>query len=708
MIDLSFCNIIASRLSIQVHRVKTVLELIEESCTIPFIARYRKEKTGGLDEIQIKDISKLYHDLEELAARKKFILETILEQGQLTDLLRKQIEQAEDALVLEDLYAPYKKKKKSKADIAIENGLLPLAELILNNNSIEFNGIASKYFCDLYPDILSVRQGTIEIIASRIADDSLIRESIREQLFKKSSIQSRIIKSKEAEKIAATYRDYFDYNESIKSIPSHRYLAIERGEKQKLLRVKLIHDESDIFRIIARKYYREQSRSRKILEDAIVHSWTSSLNDIIDIQIHNILKKNSDEVATKVFAENIRQLFLEAPLGEKTIIAIDPGFRTGSKVVVLDQYGDLQKYYTIFPLQDIHKSEEALNKLNADIKRYSLHHIAVGDGTAGRETVEWIKSNILINELFVFNISEQGASIYSASEIAREEFADLDITYRGAISIGRRLLDPMAELIKIDPKSIGIGQYQHDVNQKLLKESLDFTLLSCVNKVGVNVNTASKYLLTYISGLGPTISENIVQYRKEIGKINSKNELKKVPRLGPKAFEQCAGFLRIKDGINPLDNTSIHPEHYSIVDKMAKNLGVSLAEFIANENLRKKIVIKDFVSNDVGEPTIIDIFKELDKPGLDPRGEFSNIEVKIRNISELKDGMILDGIVNNITKFGAFVDIGLKVSGLIHISEMSEKFISDPNEIVHLKQKVKVKIISIEESRDRIQLSLKF
>ncbi len=707
MIELHIANRIQKSSGISLNQVKAVLSLLEEGNTIPFIARYRKEKTQGLDEVEIFRIAKIQKDLIELDDRRKFILETIAEQGQLTSELQEKINQAQDLLTLEDLYAPYKKKKKTKADIAIENGLLPLAEFILRQPNQELSPQVKKYVCEAFPSIEQVLQGAQDIIAENIFNDVALREQIRELYVKYYSISSKLIKTKEKE--ATVFKDYFDYSEPIRKIPSHRFLAIERGEQLKLLRIKFIIEESEVIHRIQMKYVKNKTESGILIAKTCQMVWEKSLSESIENQVRKIMKDKSDEVAIQVFSENIRQLFMEAPLGEKKIIAIDPGFRTGSKVVVLDEAAMLLKHYTIFPLAPMQQTEEAYQKIHKDIKQYNIKFIAVGDGTGGRDIVDWLNSVLDTTDISIFNISEQGASIYSASEVAREEFPTLDLTYRGAVSIGRRLLDPMAELIKIDPKSIGIGQYQHDVNQKMLKEKLDSTLVSCVNQVGINVNTASKYLLNYISGLGNTISENIIQYRNEKGKIESKTELKKVPRLGPKAFEQCAGFIRIKDGISILDNTAILPEHYTLVDQMASSIGVSTSDFVANSQLRKAVKLADFITDKVGEYTIKDILVELDKPGLDPRGEIEKFEYLegIRSIQDLKEGMIVNGIITNITKFGAFVDIGIKISGLIHISELSDKFISDPNEIVKLKQKVKAKVITIDINRERVQLSLK-
>lgn len=709
MIQLEYINRIATELNITAQQVNAVIALQLDGCTIPFIARYRKEKTSGLDELQISTIMQRYQDCIELSHRKDFILETINQQGLLTDALRKKISDALDLLSLEDIYAPFKKKKKTKADIAKENGIMPFAEFIMRQSNMDAHQVAKNYICDMFLDINAVIQAATDIIAEDISNDDALRISLRNLYFHKYQITSRIIKSKAEDKEALIYKDYFDFKEPIKRIPSHRYLAIERGENQKFLRIKFDCDMDEVYYKIKTKFVINNSSSGRIVADACEYAWSKSLQDIIENQVRTILKDQSDKVAIEVFSTNIKQLFLEAPLGEKKLIAIDPGYRTGSKVAVLDEYGALLDHYTIYPLAPVNNTADAISKLSASAHSYAIKYIVIGDGTGGRELMDLLRDRSYNFDMQIFTISEQGASIYSASDIARQEFPELDLTYRGAISIGRRLLDPMAELIKIDPKSIGIGQYQHDVNQKWLRQSLEITLESVVNVVGVNLNTASKYLLQHISGLNESIADQIIKYRNQNGKFKNKNQILNVPRIGAKTFEQCAGFLRIKNGDSILDNTAIHPMHYELLDKICHDQNLKLNELISNQQMRDKIPLERYCTAEVGLPSLHDIMTELQRPGIDPRGEIQAIvyEDKIRKIEDVTEGMILQGSITNITNFGAFVDIGIKATGLIHVSELSHQFVRDPNQIVSLKQHVRVKVIAVDIDRGRIRLSMK-
>lgn len=700
---------IADRLSIKLQSIKNTINLLEDGATIPFISRYRKEATGGLDEVIIGSIETAWNGLNDLIKRKAFIIETIENQGKMTDHLKKIITECWDAVQLEDIYLPYKKKRKTRAVIAKELGLEPLAETIWQQQTKDIEDIARTYIKEGVDDVEAALKGARDIIAERINEDANIRDAIR-RIFEKSAwLVSKVIESKKSD--AEKYKDYFDYEELAKKAPAHRLLAVFRGEKEGLLYVKIEIELEDALDRIERKVIDRQAT--KACADqmtlAIKDAYRRLLGPSIESEFRKIHKDRADAEAISVFYENLRQLLLTPPLGSKSIMGIDPGFRTGCKVVCLDPNGNLLHHTAIYPHPPQKKSYEALATIQHLVDQHQIEAIAIGNGTAGKETYRMIKASQLPGHIQVFMVNESGASIYSASAIAREEFPDHDVTVRGAVSIGRRLMDPLAELVKIDPKSIGVGQYQHDVNQTKLKSDLTRCVESVVNAVGINVNTASEHVLTYISGLGPTSAKNIVQYRSENGSFEKINTLKKVPRMGAKAFEQCAGFLRIKNGGNPLDNTGVHPERYDLVHQMAKDMDTDIDTLIRDAQIRKSIQPKKYISQDVGLPTIKDILNELAKPGLDIRGAAKTFEFTpgIEDINDIKEGMMVNGIINNITKFGAFVDIGIKDSGLIHISQMANRFVKDPLDVVKLNQEVVAKVIEVDVKRKRISLSLK-
>jgi uncharacterized protein len=700
---MAFAPLIASKLNIRINQVEAVLELFSEAATIPFIARYRKDKTGGLDEVQIQNIQDESKTLKEFFERKTFIEKTITEQDKMTDALQKKLNAATTLSELEDIYLPYKPKRKTKAQTARENGLEPLALFLLEQTTSSVSLNAEKYINEKVLTIEDALQGARDIISETINEDVLVRAKMRKLFEVGALLQSKVLTSKETEGIK--YKDYFDFSEPIHKIPSHRILAVLRGFLEGFLRMSILPMEEEALALIEILYVKGMTESGDQLKKAIKDAYRRLLQPSLESEFRTSLKQKADEEAIAVFAENLRQLLLSSPLGSKKILAIDPGYRTGCKVVCLDEKGDLQKTDLIY----IHEANRLIDgafKIKELVKQYLIEVIAIGDGTAGRETEQFIKKIQL--GLPIFLVNEDGASIYSASEIAREEFPDQDITVRGAVSIGRRLMDPLAELVKIDPKSIGVGQYQHDVNQFRLKEKLDQTVVSCVNSVGVNLNTASKHLLSYVSGIGSGLAENIVLYRSEIGKFTDRNQLLKVTRLGGKAFEQCAGFLRIQNGANPLDQSSVHPEAYPVIEKMAKDLGVEIKSLIANESLLSKIDPKKYVSEQLGELTIKDVLNEMKKPGLDPRSELEEFEyASIYKIEDVQVGMIVPGVVTNITRFGAFVDIGVKQDGLVHVSEIAHQYITDPNEVLKLNDKVQVKIMEVDIQRKRIALSIK-
>ena len=705
-----FSQMIATALKLPVHRVENTLKLLQGGATIPFISRYRKEATGGLDEVQIGDIHTRYEKLCELAKRKETVLSTIEEQGKLTDTLRERISNCWDATELEDIYLPFKPKRKTRAEAARQKGLEPLAMLLLMQRENNLSARVRQFVKGDVKDEEDALKGARDIIAEQVNEDERARNLIRNQFNRQAMITSKVVKGKEKEEAALKYRDYFDFSEPLKKCTSHRLLAIRRGEAEGILKVSITpDDESVCTERLERQYVHGNGECSAQVAEAVNDAYKRLLKPAIETEFSALSKEKADEEAIRVFAENLRQLLLAPPLGQKRTMGIDPGYRTGCKVVCLDAQGTLLHNEAIYPHPP--KSETALagRKLVKLVEQYKIEAIAIGNGTASRETERFVTSQRYDREVQVFVVSEDGASIYSASKIARDEFPEYDVTVRGAVSIGRRLMDPLAELVKIDAKSIGVGQYQRDVDQSKLKASLDQTVESCVNLVGVNVNTASKHLLTYVSGLGPTLAQNIVDYRTENGAFHSRKELLKVPRMGAKAFEQCAGFLRIPQADNPLDNSAVHPESYAIVEKMAKDLKCSVADLIKNKELRSQIDIKNYVTDTVGLPTLTDILQELDKPGRDPRQKIQVFEFdkNVQTIDDLREGMELPGIINNITNFGCFVDIGIKENGLVHISQLADKFVSDPTTVVSMHQHVRVRVLSIDHERKRIQLTMK-
>lgn len=699
----NFAPLVAAKLNLRVVQVEAVLELFSEGATIPFIARYRKDKTGGLDEVQIQQIQDEAKFLKEFTERKTFIEKTISEQGKMTDALQQKIDAASTIAALEDIYLPYKPKRKTKAQTARENGLEPLAETMLAQQQDDVNAVAEKYLNDKISSVEEALQGARDIIAEMVNENAEMRAKMRKLFEDTATMQSKVLTDKETEGVK--YKDYFDFSEPIHKIPSHRILAILRGFLEGVLRMSIAPVEEDALYLLEQQYVKGMSPWSDHLKKAIRDAYRRLMQPSLESEFRTALKQKADEEAITVFAENLRQLLLSAPLGRKNILAIDPGYRTGCKVVCLDNKGDLQTTDLIYVHENnrIYESEHKIKKL---VEQFKVEAIAIGDGTAGRETEQFIKKLNL--GLPVFLVNEDGASVYSASETAREEFPDQDVTVRGSVSIGRRLMDPLAELVKIDPKSIGVGQYQHDVNQFRLKERLDQTVISCVNAVGVNLNTASKHLLAYVSGIGGSMAENIVRFRTELGGFKDRNELLKVPRLGAKAYEQCAGFLRINDGENPLDASAVHPEAYPVVEKMAASLNVAVSELIGNEKLVTGIDPKKYVSEQFGELTIRDILNELKKPGLDPRNELEQFEfAQIYKIEDVHVGAVVPGVVTNLTRFGAFIDIGVKQDGLVHVSEIANRYISDPGEALKLGQKVQVKVLEVDIARKRIALSIK-
>lgn len=688
------------------HYIQNLLKLLDEGATIPFIARYRKELTGNMDEVQVETVFKLYGQFKELEKRKATILETIDQQNQLTPDLRKQIEDCEEMCQLEDLYLPYKPKRQTRASKARDKGLEPLANWLMRQETGDVSVRGSRFF----PKDMEVEealQGARDIIAERVSEDKRVRENLRRQIDRGAMIVSSVIKGKEVE--VEKYKDYFNYREQLRRCPSHRMLAIRRGEKEGFLRVALEIDDENAIKLIERFFVRASNDCASQVILAVKDAYKRLLFPSLESECLLGAKQKADEEAIKVFAENLRQLLLAPPLGNKRVLGIDPGFRTGCKVVCLDETGALLHNETIFPHPPRNEEKAAAAKINTLVNTYRVEAIAIGNGTAGRETERFIQRIRFERNVQVFVVSEDGASVYSASRVAREEFPEYDVTVRGAVSIARRLMDPLAELVKIDPKSIGVGQYQHDVDQTQLKESLDRVVESCVNRVGVNLNTASKYLLTYVSGLGPLLAENIVAYIRENGPFKSRSELKNVKRMGAKTFEQCAGFLRIEGAENPLDNSAVHPESYAIVERMAKDAGLSVSEMIGNEALCNRVDITRYVDDRVGLPTLRDIMDELKKTRRDPRSVakvFAFAE-NIHTIDDLAEGMVVPGIVTNLTNFGVFVDIGVKQDGLVHVSELADRFVSNPVDVVSLHQHVMVKVIQVDKARKRIALSMK-
>lgn len=698
---------ISKATDISTRQVMSVIHLLEQGSSIPFISRYRKEQTGGLNEVEIGNIKINYDKFVKLSERRNFIIESIDSQDKLSEELKTQILDCWDPVVLEDLYLPYKPKRKTKASIARENKLEPLADRIMQQADGNVEEWAKHFVTENVKTTDEALQGARDIIAEIISENRDIRNTIRKAFDHSAVISSKLVKTKEEE--AQKYQDYFEFSEKLSKCPSHRLLAIRRGENEGVLRVDISPDNTRVIESLNRMLVKRNNAAAEQVELAISDSYKRLLKPSIENEYANISKEKADLEAIEVFAQNLKQLLLSPPLGQKRVLAIDPGFRTGCKLVVLDAQGNLMHNENIYPHKPQEDRRTATRKLVSLVDMYDIEAIAIGNGTASRETESFIKRIRFSKEIKVFVVSEDGASIYSASAIAREEFPKYDVTVRGAVSIGRRLMDPLAELVKIDPKSIGIGQYQHDVDQKLLKESLDTVVESCVNNVGVDLNTASRHLLTYVSGLGTVLAQNIVDYRKENGAFSNRAQLLKVPRLGNKAFEQCAGFLRIRNGENLLDNTAVHPESYHIVEKMASDQGSDILGLIENQDLRTKIDLNKYVDGNIGIPTLTDIMKELEKPGRDIRETIKVFEFaeNVFDIDDLEVGMVLPGIVTNITKFGAFVDIGIKQNGLIHVSNMADRFIKDPAEIVNLHQHLKVKVIDIDIKRERIQLSLK-
>lgn len=704
-----FAKRISDLLNINIKYVDNTLELLDSGCTIPFISRYRKERTGGLDEVQITQICELNERMKETAKRKETIIKTISEQGKLTPEQEKRINECWEPEVLEDIYMPYKPKRRTRAQVARENGLEPLATIIMLQRDSAPETTARRFINENVKSEEDAIKGALDIIAENVSEDERSRSQLRNAFRRGAIITSKVIKSKADTDEAAKYSDYFDFSEPLKRCSSHRLLAMRRGEKDGILRVSISADDEECVEKLKRLFVRGYGRCSTLVGEAVADSFKRLLKPSIETEFATMSKENADGDAIAVFAENLRQLLLAAPLGQKRVMGIDPGFRTGCKVVCLDEQGNLLHHEAIFPHPPRNEQIEASTQIKEMVKKYGVEAIAIGNGTASRETDRFVKTLGLADSIQVFTVSEDGASVYSASKTAREEFPDKDVTVRGAVSIGRRLMDPLAELVKIDPKSIGVGQYQHDVDQAKLKKSLDLTVESCVNSVGVNLNTASKHLLTYVSGLGPTLAQNIIDYRTANGAFRSRSQLMKVPRLGPSAFEQSAGFLRIPDAKNPLDNTAVHPESYKIVEKMAKDCGCSVTELIKDKDKRKSIRLDRYVSEKVGMPTLTDIMAELEKPGRDPREQLEEFEFdpNVSTPDDLVEGMVLPGIVTNITNFGAFVDIGVHQDGLVHISQLADRYVSDPTQVVKLHQHVMVKVIEVDRRRNRISLSMK-
>lgn len=705
-----FSQMIAAELKLPAHRIANTLKLLQGGATIPFISRYRKEATGGLDEVQIGDIQTRYEKLCELSKRKETVLSTIEEQGKLTPELKARISACWNATELEDIYLPFKPKRKTRAEAARAKGLEPLALLLMMQKENNLAAKVRNFVKGEVKDEEDALKGARDILAEQISEDERSRNLMRNQFQRQAIIQSKVVKGKETEEASAKYRDYFDFCEPLKKCSSHRLLALRRGESEGVLKVTIFPEDEDMYNErLQRLFVRANNACAHQVEEALTDAYKRLLKPAIETEFAALSKEKADEEAIRVFAENLRQLLLAPPLGQKRVMGIDPGFRTGCKVVCLDAQGTLLHNEAIYPHPPKSEYAQAARKIVKLVEQYKIEAIAIGNGTASRETEQFVTSQRYDREVQVFVVSEDGASIYSASKTAREEFPDYDVTVRGAVSIGRRLMDPLAELVKIDAKSIGVGQYQHDVDQTKLKASLDQTVESCVNLVGVNVNTASKHLLTYVSGLGPTLAQNIVDYRTENGPFESRRQLLKVPRMGAKAYEQCAGFLRIPQAKNPLDNSAVHPESYPIVEQMAKDLNCTVADLIKDKELRSKIDLKKYVTDTVGLPTLTDILQELDKPGRDPRQKIQVFEFdkNVRTLDDLQEGMELPGIVTNITNFGCFVDIGIKENGLVHVSQLADRFVSNPADVVRIHQHVRVKVMSIDHERKRIQLTMK-
>ena len=712
-----FTQLISSELHLPEHGVENTLKLLDEGCTIPFISRYRKERTGGLDEVQITAISNRLEQLQEIAKRKKTIVKTITEQQKMTSELQKRIDDCWDTTTLEDIYLPYKPKRRTRAQVAREQGLEPLATILMMQREPNPERAAHRFVRDDVSDVATALCGAQDIIAEQVSEDERSRNQVRSAFRREAFIESKVVKAKKDTDEAQKYSDYFEWEEPLKRCSSHRLLAMRRGESEGILRVRITIDDDEATQRLQRNYVRGNGSCQRLVAEAVEDGYKRLLLPSIETEFMNLSKEKADEEAIRVFAENLRQLLLSAPLGQKRVMGIDPGFRTGCKVVCLDAQGTLLHHEAIFPHPPVNHLMQATMHVQDMVKKYQIEAIAIGNGTASRETKQfvqevlgdgcWIMDNSksqtpntqhLTPQIFI--VSEDGASVYSASKVARDEFPNEDVTVRGAVSIGRRLMDP---------KSIGVGQYQHDVDQSMLKHSLDQVVESCVNLVGVNLNTASQHLLTYVSGLGPVLAQNIIDYRRENGAFTSRTQLKKVPRLGPAAFQQCAGFLRIPDSKNPLDNSAVHPESYHVVEQMAKDCNCSVVDLIGNKEKQEKIDIKQYITAEVGLPTLQDIMKELEKPGRDPRQQIEAFEFEhsVQSVEDLREGMELPGIVTNITNFGAFVDIGVHQDGLVHVSQMANRFVSDPTQVVRLHQHVRVKVIAVDLRRQRISLSMK-
>ena len=724
----TFTHLIANELHLSEHAVENTLKLLDDGCTIPFISRYRKERTGGLDEVQVTAISDRLMQLKDIQKRKETIVRTITEQQKMTPELEQRIKDSWELTVLEDIYLPYKPKRRTRAQVAREQGLEPLAELLLMQREPHPEQAAKRFVSGDVADVATALKGAQDIIAEQVSEDERNRNLVRRAFGREAFIVSKVVKTKKDDDKAQKYSDYFDWEEPLKRCSSHRLLAMRRGESEGILRLQLSIDDDEAVSRLQRNYMRGHGRCQQLVSEAVEDGYKRLLLPSIETEFMSLSKQRADEDAIKVFAENLRQLLLSAPLGQKRIMGIDPGFRTGCKVVCLDAQGNLLHHEAIFPHPPVNHRMQATMHIQEMLKEYQIEAIAIGNGTASRETKEFVDDAItslsttsspnkptistpttLPSVPTVYVVSEDGASVYSASKVARDEFPNEDVTVRGAVSIGRRLMDPLAELVKIDPKSIGVGQYQHDVDQVKLKHQLDQVVESCVNQVGVNLNTASQYLLTYVSGLGPVLAQNIVDFRSTHGAFTSRAQLKKVPRLGPAAFQQCAGFLRIPNVKNPLDNSAVHPESYHVVEQMARDLQCTVSDLISNKEQRDAIDIHRYVTEDTGLPTLTDIMKELEKPGRDPRQQIEEFEFddSVQSIEDLHEGMELPGIVTNITNFGAFVDVGVHQDGLVHVSQMANRYVTDPTQVVRLHQHVRVRVIAVDLRRQRISLSMK-
>lgn len=704
-----YAKMIGKALGLSERSVTNTLQLIDEGCTIPFISRYRKERTGNLDEVQITAISDAYDKLKEISKRKDTVVKTITEQGKMTDDLQRRIDACWDANELEDIYMPFKPKRRTKAQVAREQGLEPLSLILMMQRERNIEVAAQRFVKEGVKDVAAAIKGAQDIVAEMVSEDERSRQQVRSSFRREAIITSKVVKAKADSEEAAKYSDYFDFSEPLRRCSSHRLLAMRRGENEGILRISISADDEVCLDKLKRQFVHGFGPCQALVGEAVEDAYKRLLKPSIETEFANMSKEKADDEAIGVFAENLRQLLLSAPLGQKRVMGIDPGFRTGCKVVCLDAQGNLLHHEAIFPHPPVNKTSVAAHQVEQMVEKYNIEAIAIGNGTASRETTQFVKQLQLGHDVKQFVVSEDGASVYSASKTARDEFPDEDVTVRGAVSIGRRLMDPLAELVKIDPKSIGVGQYQHDVDQSKLKKSLDQTVESCVNLVGVNLNTASQHLLTYVSGLGPTLAKNIVEYRKANGAFASRAQLKKVARLGPSAFEQCAGFLRIPGARNPLDNSAVHPESYHIVEQMAKDNHCTVAQLIGDAAKRKAVDIKKYVTDTVGMPTLTDIMVELEKPGRDPREQIEEFEFdkNVTSVDDLVAGMVLPGIVTNITNFGAFVDVGVHQDGLVHVSQLADRYVANPTQVVKLHQHVKVRVVEVDRKRNCISLSMK-